>query len=254
MSGILRVDEIQTNSGSPYLVSNGSTTTFKTSLDFQSGSNLTMPSWTTANRPTTGVAVGTSGFNTTEGELEIYNGTEWTPVSGGSSEVIDRGDPANLSNGFLLEDFNVVHYFQSSNNDVNIDSQLVENAVYEMTYTSSGGSANIDFYLRPNGVNHGSEFRSHYRATDGSANFNRADQTLSFFYFDHFFGGSGSDPMGKVWFTTGPTNKYMYYVGSDTASLSIGYCRWTNNSRNWNTVGFTGFNGNNKRFWVRRIG
>jgi len=253
MAGILRVDEIQTNSGSPYLVSNGSTTTLQTNLTFQSGTSITMPSWQTADRPSN-VAVGASGYNTTEGNLEIYNGTGWDPVGSSQWEVINRGDPGDGNGGFLLEDFNTVHYFESSNNSVYIDTQLVDNAVYEMTYTSSGGSANIDFYLYPNGSTYGSEFRAHYRATDGSANFNRADQTLNHFYFDHFFGGSGSDPMGKIWFTTGPNNKYMYYLGSDTASLSIGYNRWTNNSRTWSWVGYNAFNGNNKRFWVRRIG
>ena len=75
-------------------------------------------------------------------------------------------------------------------------TQLVPNAVYEMWYTSSGGNSNIDLYLYPNGSTYGGEFRAHYRATDGSANFNRTDQTLNHFYLDHFFGGSGADPAG----------------------------------------------------------
>jgi hypothetical protein len=251
MPGILRVDEIQTNTGSPYLSSNGATTTLKTNLEFDAGKAFRFPSFTSSNRPT--AAIGTSGYNTTDGNLEIYNGTEWIPVGSSQVNFIDRGDPGDGSNGLLLEDYNTVHYFYSSNNSVFIDTKLVTDAVYEMTYTSSGGSANIDFYLFPNGTTYGGEFRAHYRATDGSANFQRADQTLNHFYFDHFFGGSGDAPMGKVWFTTGPANKYMYYLGSDTASLSIGYNRWTNDGRSWDWVGYNAFNGDNKRFWVRRV-
>jgi len=47
------------------------------------GSNgLTMPTWTTANRPTTPI-IGAQGYNTTYGGVEVYNGSAWDLITGG---------------------------------------------------------------------------------------------------------------------------------------------------------------------------
>jgi len=242
---ILRVQELRGLADDDIHLYSGNT------LDTTPG-RLKVNHWTSSNRPSN-PQEGTVGIND-EGWVDFYYNGTWAEIGkGGGQNIIERGDPGSSEPLLLLENFNDVHYYYSSNNDMYMRTGLVPNAVYEMWYTSSGGASNVDLYLYPNGSTYGSEFRAHYRATDGSANFNRADQTLSHFYFDHFFGGSGADPAGKVWFTTGPTNKYMYYVGSDTSSLVIGYNKWTNNSRNWDWIGYHAFNGDNKRFWVRRV-
>ena len=47
------------------------------------GSNgITMPTWTTVNRPTNPI-IGAQGYNTTYGGVEVYNGSTWTLVTGG---------------------------------------------------------------------------------------------------------------------------------------------------------------------------
>ena len=42
---------------------------------------ITNASWTTSTRPT-GVAAGTTGFNTTTASIETYNGNAWNSVGG----------------------------------------------------------------------------------------------------------------------------------------------------------------------------
>jgi hypothetical protein len=168
--------------------------------------------------------------------------------------VIDRGAPA--ADGALVElrTFDQVHYYNTTGNVLNLRTSVIQGAVYELTYTSSGGAANIDFVLNPNGTQYTSEFRDQYYFTTGDGTgFSRLDQTLNTIYFDHLGGGSGSNPMGTLRFTTGPTNKYYMYRGSDDGNLCFGYGRWTNNSRTWDWVGQLNFNGDNKRCWVRRI-
>jgi hypothetical protein len=171
-----------------------------------------------------------------------------------SPNVITRGSPSASDPLITLNDFTTSHYYETTGSVLQLRTGLVQNAVYELIYTTSGGSANIDFVLQPNGAGYGGEFFAYYRATDAAGAFLQATQTLPQFYFDHLFGGTGTDPMGRLWFTTGPTNKYAQYVGSDTTSLSVGYCRWTNNARTWDWVGTLTFNGDNKRCWIRRIG
>jgi len=47
------------------------------------GSNgLTMPTWTTANRPTSPI-IGAQGYNTTYGGVEVCNGSAWDLITGG---------------------------------------------------------------------------------------------------------------------------------------------------------------------------
>lgn len=41
---------------------------------------ITYPTWTTASRPTN-PNVGQTGFNTTLGVLEIYDGTQWNLIN-----------------------------------------------------------------------------------------------------------------------------------------------------------------------------
>jgi hypothetical protein len=41
-----------------------------------------MPTWTTANRPTSPI-IGAQGYNTTYGGVEVYNGSAWDLITGG---------------------------------------------------------------------------------------------------------------------------------------------------------------------------
>jgi hypothetical protein len=244
MPSKLKVDEITTNTETGNLV-------IPSPVGLNIGTNSISQSQINTNlivaqNLRTGVISSSSGNSAIS--ISENGSTSITP------NVINRGDPAAGAPLITLSDFTTSHYYETAGSVLQLRTGLVQNAVYELIYTASAGSANIDFVLQPNGATYGSEFFAYYRATDGAASFVQASQTLPQFYFDHLFGGTGADPMGRLWFTSGPTNKYAQYVGSDTTSLSIGYCRWTNNSRTWDWVGTLTFNGNNKRCWIRRVG
>ena len=198
-------------------------------------------------------------LNTTSGGILLpttqdFNGIQIPDLQ---LNVINRGAPAAGDALVELRSFDQVHFYSTAGAVLNLRTSLLQNAMYEFTYTSSGGTANIDFVLNPNGSEYGSEFRDQYYFTNGGDNgtgFGRQDQTLNTIYFDHLGGGTGTSPMGTFRFTTGPTNKYYMYRGHDTGNLCFGYGRWTNNARTWDWVGQLNFNGDNKRCWVRRIG
>lgn len=194
---------------------------------------------------------GGAGQNPGVNRLSAYDGVV---IPNLRLNVINRGDPAAGDALVELRTFDQVHYYQTAGAVLNLRTSVVPNAIYEFTYTSSGGAANIDFVLNPNGANYSNEFRDQYYFTVGGGGFSRVDQTLSTIYFDHLAGGTGVSPMGTFRFTTGPTNKYYTYKGSDNENLVFGYGRWTNNSRTWDFVGQLNFNGDNKRCWIRRIG
>ena len=177
-----------------------------------------------------------------------------TTISNFKLNVINRGDPTLTDPLVELRSFDQVHYYATTGYILNLRTSVVQGAVYEFTYTSSGGISNIDFVLNPNGVNYTNEFIDQYYLTVNETEFARVTQTLPYAYFDHLGGSTGLNPMGTFRFTTGPTNKYYQYKGSDDGNLTFGYGRWTNNSRTWDWVGQLNFNGDNKRCWIRRVG
>ena len=69
-----------------------------------------------------------------------------------------------LEENLLLDTFTQIHQYNTSGNVVYCHTGLVENAMYELTWQSSGGSANIDFALFPAGRRGGANvFRSQYK-------------------------------------------------------------------------------------------
>jgi hypothetical protein len=167
--------------------------------------------------------------------------------------IVDRGSPLVTDSLVQLNSFDQIHYYNTTGTILNLRTSLVQNAVYEFVYTSSGGAANIDFNLQPNGTTYASEFSQQYYLTNSANDFILVNQTFSSVVFDHYGGALGTSPMGRLRICTGPTNKHYQYQGSDTESLAVGYGRWTNNSRTWDWVGILNFNGDNKRCWIRRI-
>lgn len=192
------------------------------------------------------------GLSTSDGGITFSElGVEAPNVN---LNVINRGSPSSSSTPVELRSFDQVHYYETTGSSVWLKTSLLQNSIYEFTYTSSGGSQNIDFVLQPNGSTYSNEFRSFYYLSGGGANLQRGDQTLSSIYFDHLGGGTGSNPMGTLRIHTGPLHKKFLYRGSDDgANLAIGTGFWTNDSRTWSQLGLLTFNGDNKRVWVRRI-
>lgn len=85
MASIIRVDQIQTANGTN-VMSFDSTGKISSAAGIDVGNSFKLPSWTTAGRPAT-PQVGTIGFNTDDEAVELYNGTDWTPIgSGGKND------------------------------------------------------------------------------------------------------------------------------------------------------------------------
>jgi hypothetical protein len=193
------------------------------------------------------------GLSTSGGIRIPPDASDYMSIDRLQFNVISRGSPSVSDPLVTLESFDQFHYYETTGTILNLRTGLLANSIYEFTYTSSAGVTNIDFVLQPNGTTYTNEFVSQYYHTLGAAAPSRINQTLSQIYFDHFGGLEGTNPMGTLRLSTGPTNKYMQYVGSDTASIAFGYCRWTNNARSWDWLGVLTFNGENKRCWVRRV-
>jgi hypothetical protein len=86
------------------------------------GSNgLTMPNWTTANRPTTPI-IGAQGYNTTYGGVEVYNGSAWTLVTGGPAFSVYQSSAQSITNAsftklqFQTKEFDTNNCFDASTN------------------------------------------------------------------------------------------------------------------------------------------
>jgi hypothetical protein len=199
-------------------------------------------------------------------ELQSLNGTTNITInpstgvatfsSGIEPIIINRGSPGQGDVPLLLSSLNTIHYYETTGSSLFLKTGLVEDAIYEMIYTSSGGTANIDFVMYPNGLTYSTEFNSLYRSTtQTTGSFDLRNQTSrAEIYFDHQTGTLGSESMGRLTIFTGPYNKSYMYTGSDTGpSLAYGYGTWTNDNRKWEWFGHIIFNGDNKRAWIRRI-
>jgi hypothetical protein len=171
--------------------------------------------------------------------------------SGNTNQIISRGNPGSGTPANLY-DFGVTHYyFADGVSSINISSIMLEDAVYELDYTTTNSGANIDIIIQPNYTTYGSQFTAFYWGSPGFYVFN---QTLPQFYFDHYGGVEGTSPSGKFILYNTRNIKYAHYRGGDTASVCMGTCRWNNNSTQWSAVGtLNGLNSGNVRAYVRRI-
>jgi hypothetical protein len=140
---------------------------------------------------------------------------------------------------------------------------MVENAVYQVSYSLQSSADNVDIVIQPNFTTYASEFRTTYFASYPLGAPNPLypppgfiEQVLSNFYFDHQAGGVGNSPCGTFIIYNYRAKKLVQYYGGDTNSQASGTGRWNNSSTQWvnvgNLTGFTG--GTNVRAIVRRIG
>lgn len=177
--------------------------------------------------------------------------------AGNSNRVIDRGNPGTGS-PLLLRELDVAHYYNSPGpiSAIDISTTMVEDAVYEMFYSCNTSGANIDIIIRPNYTEYAGQFRAFYWGTNGANSLLRQfDQTLPYVYFDHQAGVNGVNPCGRFVIHNYRSRKHIQYQGGDTASASIGTCRW-NNGDQWVNIGqLAGLaSATDVRVMVRRIG
>ena len=60
---------------------------------------ITFPTWTTATRPASPLA-GQTGYNTTTGSMEVYNGSAWTSTNGVWTTATRPASPPTGTIGF----------------------------------------------------------------------------------------------------------------------------------------------------------
>jgi hypothetical protein len=208
--------------------------------------------------------VSTIGNSSGSDRIQINSSTgEVSPASGCNFRytTLNLGGTNPIQSLTLLKSLNYIHYYETTGSILYLRTQMLQDALYELTYTSSGGAENTDFVLQPNGVDYASEFASSYRLTrqtDGV--FIAQNQTLPNFYFDHQAGGDGNNSMGKLIMYSGTSvgresqnMRCMYFGCDDGTNVAWGYSRWTT-TRYWEWVGTLNFSGDNKRCWIRRIG
>lgn len=155
---------------------------------------------------------------------------------GNLGNIISRGNPGQGS-PLLLSNIGDTHYYSASSpGNFFISTEMIENAVYELSYFSDGGTANQDFSLYPNYTTYGSQFRHYYWGSPGTPTI--FDQTLNYVYFDHYGGGVGNAPNGTLTIMNFRNEKTYIYRGSDTGSVCMGTGSWNNNTTQWQYVGY----------------
>ena len=157
-------------------------------------------------------------------------------------------------NELLLSDFNTVHYYSYSGGpaqNFDISTNMVENAVYEVTFNMSSSSAsNNDIAFYPNYIG-GSNLYTNYiqRADSGGYLGNYANG--SGFIFDLTAGSNGFDPVGKFTIFNNRNSKKIRSEIGDTFTSSTGCGYWLtgdttptsgtplsyNTETQWTTVG-----------------
>ena len=179
--------------------------------------------------------------------------------AGNYGRVIDRGNPGS-GTALALTSLDEVHYYSASSiSTIDISTTMVENAVYQLSYTTNGtGATNIDIYLIPNYTSYASEFRSTYWASMPSVSpprYEFLDQALSYFYYDHQNGSAGTSPSGTFLIYNFRALKQTNYFGGDTNSVCSGTSRWNNTTTQWTNVGTLGGlqTATDVKVWVRRI-
>ena len=120
MASVLRVDQLQTLNGT--VISDFSSSGVVNALTINNltvNNNISFPTWTDDTKPTTGLTIGTIGFNSEQNILEIYNGVDssnnpiWVTfegsVSGGGLPAAYQTliDSAKAANTLLYVDKNI---------------------------------------------------------------------------------------------------------------------------------------------------
>jgi len=229
------------------------TTGTVTSLGTYVAQNITAPTYngyTPVNR-----AGDTMTGTLNSSNLQISGQSVYHP--GNYNSIINRGNPGSGST-LLLERFDQVHVYSADGvNSIDIATNMVANSVYTVHYTTTASNANCDPYIAPNFTSYASQFSSfYYGSPQGSTGLPTVfNQTLPYFYFDHYGGALGSNPCGTFTLFNFIEKKHAIYHGGDTQSHAYGTSRWNNNSTVWTSIGtLAGITGMNVRVHVRRIG
>lgn len=150
--------------------------------------------------------------------------------------VIDRGNPGTGSM-LTLSSLGESHlYYANSTNILDIATTMVEDAVYELFYVGYGANANQDPILYPNFTSYASAFSCYYWGSPGvPLVFDQPSN--SGFYFDHYGGGSGVNPIGIFTIFNQRAKKLVHYRGGDSGSTCTGTARWNDSTTQWSGVG-----------------
>ncbi len=97
---------------------------------------LNLPNYTTTQRDAlSSPATGTIIFNTTDGVIEIYDGTEWTATAGAASYIVATGGATSTSGDYKIHTFNAGGSF----NVASVSSDAANNKLDYMVVAGGGG-------------------------------------------------------------------------------------------------------------------
>ena len=132
-------------------------------------------------------------------------------------------------NELLLSDYNTVHYYSYSGGaaqDFDISTNMVENAVYEVTFNMSSASAsNNDIAFYPNYTG-GSHLYTNYIQRADAGTYQGKYENGSGFTFDVTNGSNGFDPVGKFTIFNNRNAKKIRSEIGDTFACSTGCGYW----------------------------
>jgi len=163
------------------------------------GSNgITMPTWTTANRPTNPI-IGAQGYNTTYGGVEVYNGSAWTLVTGGPAfSVYLSGSGQTFSSGTNTKiQFNAKEFDTANCYDPTTNYRFTPTVpgYYQLTSHFRCDAGNTEVFL--NLYKNGSQFKHFYDISVtqyglGGTALVYANGTTDYFEM-YYYQGSGSN-------------------------------------------------------------
>lgn len=170
----------------------------------------------------------------TNNEDVINELTYKLPRASTAKTVISR---TRDSEPLLLDDFNTIHSYTYTGDGVaefNINTLMVENAVYEIQFNFSGGlDRNIDFTLFPiPNYDLGSRYYTifHCSEDDNVSVVYRSTVSIAGFFFDFYPGNHGYDPIGKITIHNDRHAKKIHFQASDTSSVVNGSGYWLDDS------------------------
>lgn len=173
-------------------------------------------------------------MNQTEDTYNTFSEPFVMSYSPSTSELTYNSNPQirrnfGQGNELLLSDFNTVHYYTytgSSLQNFDISTNMVENAVYEVTFNLSGSSfSNNDITFYPNYTSGGSLYTNYIQRLD-SGGFQGNSTTSSGFSFDLVAGSLGYDPVGKITIFNNRNAKKIRSDIGDTFANSTGSGYW----------------------------
>jgi len=166
------------------------------------GSNgITMPNWTTANRPTNPI-IGAQGYNTTYGGVEVYNGSAWDLITGGPAFSAYKSSTQALTSGTYTKVTWSSAVFDTSNNFSIANSRFTPTVpgYYQLSY-----SVNLNGNTAPN-----SAFTGLYK--NGSQFYNFPQVVATTVYA---VAGSG------LVYANGTTDYFEVYVQTSASNCSV---------------------------------